>query len=120
METPINRAPLFAALDIEAAAALRTSMTEVRARKGEVIFDDAKLVELIPLAEAALLPSDPKRGEAIFLKHPTAACVLCHALKGVGSSVGPALDGIASRQNAAYIRQSILEPNAVLAKGFES
>ena len=88
--------------------------------KGEVIFDDAKLVELIPLAEAALLPSDPKRGEAIFLKHPTAACVLCHALKGVGSSVGPALDGIASRQNAAYIRQSILEPNAVLAKGFES
>lgn len=38
METPINRAPLFAALDVEAAAALRTSMIEVRARKGEVIF----------------------------------------------------------------------------------
>ena len=38
MENPINRAPLFAALDVEAAAALRASMTEVRARKGQVIF----------------------------------------------------------------------------------
>ena len=38
MDNPINRAPLFAALDVEAAAALRASMTEVRARKGQVIF----------------------------------------------------------------------------------
>ena len=87
--------------------------------KGEAVFDDIKLVELIPIAEAPLLAADPKRGEAIFLKHPTAACVLCHALRGQGSNVGPALDGIASRQNAAYIKQSLLEPNAVLAKGFE-
>jgi CRP/FNR family cyclic AMP-dependent transcriptional regulator len=38
VENPINRAPLFAALDVEAAAALRTSMVEVRAKKGEVFF----------------------------------------------------------------------------------
>jgi putative membrane-bound dehydrogenase-like protein len=87
--------------------------------KGEAIFDDIKLVELIPLKESPLLAADPKRGEAIFLKHPTAACVLCHALHGQGSNVGPALDGIASRQNAEYIKQSLLEPNAVLAKGYE-
>jgi putative membrane-bound dehydrogenase-like protein len=87
--------------------------------KGEAVFDDVKLVELTPIAEAPLLAADPKRGEAIFLKHPTAACVLCHALRGQGSNVGPALDGIASRQNAAYIKQSLLEPNAVIAKGFE-
>lgn len=87
--------------------------------KGEAIFDDAKLVEMIPVVESPLLAADPVRGEQIFLKHPTAACVLCHAVKGQGSSVGPALDGIAARQNAAYIKQSLLEPNAVLAKGFE-
>ena len=86
---------------------------------GEAIFDDIKLVELRPVTEAALLASDPKRGEALFLKHPTAACVLCHALKGQGSNVGPALDGLAARKDAAYIRQSLLEPNAVLAQGFE-
>ncbi len=38
MENPINRAPLFAALDVEAASALRASMTEVRAKKGQVFF----------------------------------------------------------------------------------
>ncbi|MBJ7391644.1 MAG: cytochrome c, partial [Chthoniobacterales bacterium] len=86
---------------------------------GEALFDDIKLVELRPVAEAALLASDPKRGESLFLKHPTAACVLCHALKGQGSNVGPALDGLAARKDAAYIRQSLLEPNAVLAQGFE-
>jgi putative membrane-bound dehydrogenase-like protein len=86
---------------------------------GEAIFDDIKLVELRPVEDAALLASDPKRGKELFLKHPTAACVLCHALNGQGSNVGPALDGIAARKDAAYIRQSLLEPNAILAQGFE-
>jgi mono/diheme cytochrome c family protein len=86
---------------------------------GEAVFDDIKLVELQPVAEATPLAADPKRGELVFLKHPTAACVLCHALNGQGSNVGPALDGIAARKDAAYIRQSLVEPNAVLAQGFE-
>jgi CRP/FNR family transcriptional regulator len=38
MDVPVNKAPLFAALDLESAAALRASMVEVRARKGDVIF----------------------------------------------------------------------------------
>jgi mono/diheme cytochrome c family protein len=86
---------------------------------GEAVFDDVKLVELLPVTETALLAADPKRGESLFLKHPTAACVLCHALTGQGSNVGPALDGLAARKDAAYIRQSLLEPNATLAQGFE-
>ena len=87
--------------------------------KGEAIFDDVKFCELMPVDEDAVLAGDVKRGETIFWKHPTAACVLCHALKGQGSNVGPALDGIAARKDASYIKQSLLEPNAVLAQGFE-
>jgi putative membrane-bound dehydrogenase-like protein len=87
--------------------------------KGEGYFDDVRLVELTPVADAALAAGDARRGEEIFRKHPTAACVLCHALQGAGSNVGPALDGIAARKDAAYIRQSLLEPNAVLATGYE-
>jgi mono/diheme cytochrome c family protein len=87
--------------------------------KGEGYFDDVRLVELTPVAEAQVAAGDARRGEEIFRKHPTAACVLCHALQGAGSNVGPALDGIANRKDAAYIRQSLLEPNAVLATGFE-
>jgi mono/diheme cytochrome c family protein len=40
-------------------------------------------------------------------------------VKGQGSTVGPALDGIAPRSAAAYIRESLLEPSKVLAKGYE-
>ena len=78
-----------------------------------------RLVELIPVDETAnLVAGDAKRGEALFHRHP-AACVLCHALKGQGSTVGPALDGIAGRATAAYIRESLLEPSKVIAKGYE-
>jgi putative membrane-bound dehydrogenase-like protein len=87
---------------------------------GEGSFDDVSLTELIPILEPSLLAGDALRGEKIFRQHQTAACVLCHALGGQGSAVGPALDGIASRQNSQYIRQSLIEPNAVLAKGYEN
>lgn len=42
MDVPVNKAPLFAALDVESAAALRASMVEVRARKGQVIFQEGE------------------------------------------------------------------------------
>ena len=67
----------------------------------------------------ALKPGDPARGEEIFLKHPTGACILCHALKGNGSAVGPPMDGIGSLHPAEYLRRSLLEPNAELAKNYE-
>jgi len=86
---------------------------------GDGYFDDVKLSELLPLEEETkLVAGDVKRGEEIFHKH-AAACVLCHMLKGEGSTVGPALDGIATRKDAAYIKQSLLEPSAVLAPGYE-
>ncbi|MHA3775553.1 PVC-type heme-binding CxxCH protein [Verrucomicrobiota bacterium sgz303538] len=88
---------------------------------GEAWFDDVKLCELgADNMQEKALTGDPKRGEEIFFKHGTVACVLCHQLKGQGSTVGPALDGIASRKDAAYIEQSLLEPNKVLAKGYEA
>ena len=50
---------------------------------------------------------------------PTAACMNCHMVKGKGSAIGPALDGLATRATAAYIHDSLVEPNKVLAKGYE-
>ena len=40
-------------------------------------------------------------------------------MKGQGSNVGPALDGLASRSTPASIRESLLEPSKVIAKGYE-
>jgi mono/diheme cytochrome c family protein len=79
-----------------------------------------KLCELIPEAEEdeKNLIGDAKRGENIFWTHPVAACKNCHMLKGQGSAVGPALDGIATRKDAAYILESLINPNAKLAEGY--
>ncbi len=63
---------------------------------------------------------DPKRGEELFFSSPTAACATCHTVGGKGGVIGPILDGIAVRNDKEYILQSLTEPNAKLAKGFES
>ena len=100
-------------------ARTQASINILHVGKGDGYFDDVRLCELLP-AEDASKPvfADAKRGAELFHKHP-AACVLCHSLKGQGSTVGPALDGIASRATKEYIRESLLEPSKVLAKGFE-
>ncbi len=87
--------------------------------RGEAFFDDVRLSELMPADESSvLLAADATRGEQVFKNHP-AACVLCHMVGGKGSTVGPALDGIASRNTPAYLRESLLEPSKVIAKGYE-
>jgi putative membrane-bound dehydrogenase-like protein len=63
---------------------------------------------------------DAKRGEDLFLNSPVAACASCHMVGGRGGDVGPILDGIAVRADKAYILESLMDPNAKLAKGFES
>ena len=45
------------------------------------------------LAQAAAVPTQIERGEALFLD-TTQGCASCHALKGKGTAVGPDLTGI--------------------------
>ena len=97
----------------------KASINILHVAKGDGFWDDVKLVELLPLEDASKpIVADAKRGSEIFFKH-AAACILCHTAKGQGSTVGPVLDGIATRKDAAYIRQSLLEPSAVIADGFK-
>ena len=46
------------------------------------------------------------------------ACIACHKFDEPGPLVGPSLWDVGARYDDAYIRQSILEPNAVIAEGF--
>jgi mono/diheme cytochrome c family protein len=39
-------------------------------------------------------------------------------LGGKGSAVGPPLDGLATRKDAAYITESLIEPNAKLSESY--
>jgi cytochrome c oxidase subunit 2 len=49
------------------------------------------------------------------------ACGACHKLADAGTAggVGPDLDQVLKGKDAAFIKQSILDPNAVIAKGFD-
>src|SRR5262245_31467070 len=46
------------------------------------------------------------------------ACIDCHKCDEAGPLVGPSLWDVGARHDEAYIRQSILDPNAVIAEGF--
>jgi mono/diheme cytochrome c family protein len=70
--------------------------------------------------EVKVAPGDAKRGEELFHNSPVAACASCHQVGGKGGEVGPILDGIAVRADKASILESLMEPNAKLAKGFET
>ncbi|MEI6051491.1 MAG: cytochrome c, partial [Opitutaceae bacterium] len=97
----------------------QASISFIFSGKGEIQVDDIRLSELIPLEDPnKVTVADAQRGQQLFLKHP-AACILCHALNGQGSNVGPALDKIASRTTPAFIHESLMEPSKVIAKGYE-
>jgi uncharacterized protein len=70
--------------------------------------------------EVKVTAGDVKRGEDLFHNSPVAACASCHMVNGKGGDVGPILDGIAVRSDKAYTEESLMDPNAKLAKGFES
>lgn len=99
----------------------RTTINILHVARGEGYFDDVKLCELVLMDDTVgkEAPGNAKSGENIVFNH-TARCVLCHMLKGQGSTVGPVLDGIAARKDAAYIRESLLAPSKVLAQGYET
>jgi len=74
--------------------------------------------------EAAGGGQDENDGEAVFA---SAGCGGCHAFEpaGTDAEVGPALDDVAARAEATglapddFIRQSIVDPNALLASGYQ-
>ena len=60
---------------------------------------------------------DAKRGEYLS---KAGGCLGCHQLGEEGAGVGPSFNGIGGRSSAATIRQSILDPDAKVAAGFEN
>ncbi len=104
-------------LDLMEAAALRTDPA-VKARLAQTAEAAAK----DPLAKwsECVEGGDAKAGRAIFTEKAEAACMRCHKVKGEGGDVGPDLGAIGKQKDRAYILQSIVDPSAVIAPGYEN
>jgi len=66
-------------------------------------------------AAKAVAPASAKNAEEAIAKH---SCAGCHALDSKETLVGPGLAGVGARLTLEEIRQSILDPNAVVTEGF--
>ncbi|MDP6688372.1 MAG: c-type cytochrome [Alphaproteobacteria bacterium] len=64
--------------------------------------------------EAREALSDPKAIMAQF------TCDACHMINGEGGEVGPDLSKIGASKDRDYLRRSLLQPNADIAKGYEA
>lgn len=73
-----------------------------------------------PLAAFAISMEggNPETGKQIFFNSGAANCVQCHKVGDRGGEAGPNLKGIAGRQDAAYILESIVVPSAKLTAGY--
>jgi quinoprotein glucose dehydrogenase len=76
-------------------------------------------------AQGAALPEllvggNAERGRQVFFQNQTLQCLRCHKVGTEGGIVGPDLTGIGKRQSRDYLLESILQPNAKIAAGFEN
>ena len=68
----------------------------------------------------ALAGGNAERGETLFKEHAVAQCLRCHKVKGSGGEAGPDLSNVGSRKDRRYILESIVNPNAQIADGFQT
>jgi putative heme-binding domain-containing protein len=81
---------------------------------------DAEMKRQGPLAEfnVALEGGNARGGRNMFLNNAALACSKCHALKNTDKQTGPSLEGIGKRQSAAYLLESLIDPQAKIAPGY--
>jgi quinoprotein glucose dehydrogenase len=68
----------------------------------------------------ALAGGDAEAGRRIFYEKAEVSCLRCHKAGGPGGDVGPDLKGIAGKQTREYLLESLVAPDAKIAKGYET
>ena len=79
------------------------------------IRDSLKVTDITKLAMTST--GDSVMGEKIYIRQ---GCIACHAVDQKAVQKGPYLGSAGSKFTKDYLVQSILDPNAVVAQGFQT
>lgn len=120
--------PIALKLDVMEAAQTRSNTDKlklhapIREKLKAIDTADRAAVAKDPLARFrdSSAGGDAAKGRAIFLNNAAVYCQRCHKLDGQGGEVGPAMNGLAKDKDRDYLLEAIVNPNAKIAKGYES
>ena len=123
-----GKLPIALKLDVMEAAQARSTTDKLklhaplREKLKEIDTADRAAVAKDPLARDRLASAggDAAVGRQIFLNNAAVYCQRCHKLDGQGGEVGPALNDIAKTKDRDYLLESIVNPNAKIAEGYQS
>ncbi|WP_456391017.1 c-type cytochrome [Profundibacter sp.] len=111
----VNKAPIeLTVVEMNAVTAFLQDLAGLTPTVPLPSADDAPVVEEPSSGEAAPLLTS---GEAVVDEH---GCAACHDLGGSGATLGPSLYGIGKRMSRAIVMESIIDPNAIIADGYDA
>ena len=101
----------------ESEAAEETAVTETTTETGGTTTEGTTTGEAQPAPPPSAAEGDPAAGKAVFAAQ---GCGGCHAFSAAGTnaSVGPDLDEALQGKDAAFVRESIVDPNKEIASGY--
>lgn len=107
---------------------IKAVISYLQSQGGEVDIAAIKLPAAVKAASAGeatapwkpYLAGDRQEGERLFYDlESNAGCAKCHTVNGKGGKVGPELTSVSGTRTPPFIVQSILDPSAEIASGFE-
>nr|MBR9809481.1 c-type cytochrome [bacterium] len=99
---------------IEAAERAKRLIASAKASAGKKLAN-LKIADITKLAMTST--GDSVMGEKIYIRQ---GCIACHAVDQKAVQKGPYLGSAGSKFTKDYLVQSILDPNAVVAQGFQT
>ena len=75
---------------------------------------------LPPIRELLARQGDAARGEKVFFRERSDACIRCHRVRGLGNWVGPELSSIGVKYGKDALLDAILNPSASISFGYQT
>jgi putative heme-binding domain-containing protein len=103
--------------DVIANGAQGTEMADFLGRIGEEnVWRLVSYIRSVSRKDVEKVAGDPQKGEKLFWEK--GQCGQCHMVRGRGGRMGPDLTSAGRARSLAYLRESVLEPNADITPGY--